>query len=128
MKQKIVIKMSIHSDKCRSKALKIAVGISGVESVTVTGQDKDQVELVGDGIDSVELTRQLRKNVAHAELVSVGEVKKEQPAATTASATPAGSPPVEGWLPPPLPPYGFPHYHCCTVLRDPVYDNSCTMM
>ncbi|EYU21091.1 hypothetical protein MIMGU_mgv1a018053mg [Erythranthe guttata] len=123
--------MSIHSDKCRSKALKNAVGISGVESVTVTGQDKDQVELVGDGIDSVELTRQLRKNVAHAELLSVGEVKKEeQPAATTAGATPAESPPVavEGWLPPPLPPYGFPPYHCCTVLREPVYESPCTMM
>ncbi|KAL8046788.1 hypothetical protein ABFS82_08G201500 [Erythranthe guttata] len=124
MKQKIVIKMSVHCDKCRSKALKIAVGISGVESVALTGQERDQVEVVGDGIDSVELTRRLRKNVAHAELVSVGEFKKEQPAATT-----AGSPPVVGWLPPPPPPpYGFPPNNYCTVLRDPVYDNSCTIM
>ncbi|XP_050206633.1 disease resistance protein Pik-1-like [Mercurialis annua] len=81
MKQKIVIKVSMNSPKSRSKALKIAVGVSGVDSAALGGQDKSQIEVVGEGVDAVELTTQLRKNVGHAELVSVGAVpeKKEEP-------------------------------------------------
>ncbi|KAI3465932.1 hypothetical protein Pfo_022595 [Paulownia fortunei] len=120
MKQKIVIRVSMYGDKCRSKALKIAVGVSGVESAALTGQEKDHVEVVGDGIDSVELTRRLRKNVAHAELVSVGEAKKEQKPEKDAQL------PVVGLLAPPY--YGFPHYHQCCEVRDPYYDCACTIM
>ncbi|XP_020550730.1 heavy metal-associated isoprenylated plant protein 16-like, partial [Sesamum indicum] len=79
MKQKIVIKVSMNDEKSRSKALKISVCVSGVESAALTGGGKNQVEVVGEGIDAVELTRRLRKNVAYAELVSVGEGKKEAP-------------------------------------------------
>ncbi|KAK6120663.1 hypothetical protein DH2020_045584 [Rehmannia glutinosa] len=105
-------------DKCRSKAMKIAVAISGVESVALTGQEKNEVEVVGYGIDSVKLTRRLRKNVAHAELVSVGEAKREQ-------SKPDSPPPVVGFLAPPY--YGFPNYHYCEV-REPICDGPCTIM
>ncbi|KAF2284743.1 hypothetical protein GH714_029806 [Hevea brasiliensis] len=80
MKQKVVIKVSLNGTKSRSKALKIAVSVSGVESAALGAQDKSQIEVVGD-IDAVKLTTQLRKNVGHAELVSVsaaGEKKEEK--------------------------------------------------
>ncbi|GFP78736.1 hypothetical protein PHJA_000017100 [Phtheirospermum japonicum] len=110
----------MHCQKCHSKALKIAVGIPGVESVELAGKEKDQVVVIGDGIDSVELTRRLRKKVAHAELVSVGEAKKEQSKSSSAAA---GHSPPCGYLLPPPPPY----YNYCVVKEsgDPMI---CTIM
>ena len=54
----------------------------GVESAGLGGQDKSQIEVVGDGVDAVELTNCLRKKVGYAELASVEAVgeKKEEPA------------------------------------------------
>ncbi|MGI4370275.1 hypothetical protein ACR2V4_27170 [Klebsiella pneumoniae] len=76
MKQKVVVKISMNGHKSRSKALKIAVGIQGVESAALQGQDKDQIEVTGDGVDAVVLTTSLRKGVGPAELVSVSPVKE----------------------------------------------------
>ncbi|KAL0362541.1 UNVERIFIED_CONTAM: Disease resistance protein Pik-1 [Sesamum calycinum] len=103
----------MNDDKSRSKALKISVCVSGVESAALTGEGKNQVEVVGEGIDAVELTRRLRKNVAYAELVSVAEVKKEgAPAAKVVTPNPQ---PTVVWTY--APPYdGFPQY--------PVYETS----
>ncbi|KDP22996.1 hypothetical protein JCGZ_01718 [Jatropha curcas] len=80
MKQKIVIKISMSSQKSRSKAMKIAVGVAGVESAALGGQDKSEIEVVGDGVDSVKLTTLLRKQVGYSELLSVSSVgeKKEE--------------------------------------------------
>ncbi|KAL9334024.1 hypothetical protein Peur_074163 [Populus x canadensis] len=86
MKQKIVIKVTGKGPKSRSKALQIAVGLSGVESAGLGGEDKSQIEVVGDGVDAVQLTNLLRKKVGYAELASVTAVgegndddKVEQP-------------------------------------------------
>ncbi|XP_075504226.1 heavy metal-associated isoprenylated plant protein 16 [Primulina tabacum] len=79
MKQSIVIEVCMSDFKSRSKALKIAVGVSGVEYAAITGSDKNQVEVVGDGIDVVFLTKLIRKKVAYAAIVSVDEAKKEEP-------------------------------------------------
>ncbi|KAL3631527.1 hypothetical protein CASFOL_024511 [Castilleja foliolosa] len=105
----------MHCQKCQSKALKIAVGIPGVESVELAGKEKDQVVVIGDGIDSVELTRRLRKKVAHAELVSVGEPKKLEK-----SKSGSEHPPPWAFLPPP------PYYNYC-VVKEPAGD-LCTIM
>jgi hypothetical protein len=78
MKQKIVIKVQMPCDKCRSKAMALVAATIGVDSVALAGDGKDQVVVVGDGIDSVKLTTALRKKVGHAQLVTVGEVKKEE--------------------------------------------------
>ncbi|GER45091.1 heavy metal transport/detoxification superfamily protein [Striga asiatica] len=110
MQQKIVIKVLMHCPKCRTKAMKIAVTMHGVESAELTGEENDHVVVIGVGIDSVELTRQLRKKVAYAELVSVGENKKKP-----------SCPSVIGF--PPQPYYSYPHYHVCEE-RDPF----CTIM
>ncbi|XP_052143542.1 disease resistance protein Pik-1-like isoform X1 [Oryza glaberrima] len=75
---KIVIKVNMASDKCRSKAMALVASTSGVDSVALAGDSKDQVVVVGDGVDSIKLTTALRKKVGHATLMTVGEVKKEE--------------------------------------------------
>lgn len=52
--------------------------MTGVESVALKGDDKDQIEVIGEGIDTVELAKCLRKHVGHADLVSVGPFKEEK--------------------------------------------------
>ncbi|CAK9151835.1 unnamed protein product [Ilex paraguariensis] len=106
MKQKVVISVSMNGQKSRSKAMKIAVGVSGVESAALKGQEKNQIEVVGESIDAVVLTSLLRKNVGSADLVSVsavgGEPNKETPAKKN-EATP--QPPAWYWQYPPVPQY-----------------------
>ncbi|XP_004294695.1 PREDICTED: uncharacterized protein LOC101309518 [Fragaria vesca subsp. vesca] len=77
MKQKVVIKLSVHDEKSRSKAMKTAVGVDGVDSASLP-MDKDQIEVTGNDVDVVLLTTLLRKTVKHAEVVSVGAVKEEE--------------------------------------------------
>ncbi|KAG6416801.1 hypothetical protein SASPL_124241 [Salvia splendens] len=122
MKVKIVVRVSMSDEKSRSKALKICVGIWGVESAALSGAEKDQVVVVGESIDAVELTRQLRKGVAHAELVSVGEDKKEDTKPAAAVVTPVNATPVVWSYPP----------HYVGYNSYPIYESSssdsCTIM
>ncbi|KAJ9687082.1 hypothetical protein PVL29_015797 [Vitis rotundifolia] len=81
MKKKVVIKVTMNGEKSRSKSLKVAVGVAGVESAALQGQEKNQIVVIGEGIDAVALTTLLRKKVGFAELVSVsvvGEKKEEK--------------------------------------------------
>ncbi|KAK2986429.1 hypothetical protein RJ640_011867 [Escallonia rubra] len=75
--QKVVIAISTDCQKCRSKAMKIAISVTGVESAALKGEGKNQLEVVGVGIDAVVLTTLLRKNVGFAEVVCVGPNKKD---------------------------------------------------
>jgi hypothetical protein len=50
---------------------------AGVEAASLKGQDKDQIEVKGEGIDTVKLATLIRKKVGHADIVSVAEEKKE---------------------------------------------------
>ncbi|CAI9283096.1 unnamed protein product [Lactuca saligna] len=77
-KQKIVVKVTMNTKKKASKALQIAVSLSGVESASFVGSDNDQIAVTGEGIDSVELTTLLRKGVGYTELVSVGPVEEKK--------------------------------------------------
>ncbi|KAL7186806.1 hypothetical protein ACSBR2_028516 [Camellia fascicularis] len=75
-KQKIVIKMQPSSDKDRSKAMQIACVTQGVTSVAIKGDSRDQVEVIGEDIDSVKLTKSIRRKVSkHASIESVEAVK-----------------------------------------------------
>ncbi|KAK2651787.1 hypothetical protein Ddye_011643 [Dipteronia dyeriana] len=78
MKKKVVITVPVHSQKCRSKAMQIVVGASGVESVTLKGDDKNQIEVTGDGLDAADLTKLLRKKFGYAFLESVGAADDEK--------------------------------------------------
>ncbi|XP_076903248.1 heavy metal-associated isoprenylated plant protein 16-like [Bidens hawaiensis] len=87
MQQKIVVKMAVNNEKKSRKALKIAVGVPGVESMSFVGSNKDQIALTGEGIDSVALATLLRKSLGYTELVSVEEKKPAAPASAVASQT-----------------------------------------
>ncbi|XP_010928046.1 heavy metal-associated isoprenylated plant protein 47 [Elaeis guineensis] len=76
MKKQIVIKVQMNCDKCRSKAMQLAASVDGVDSIKVDGEDKNQLVVVGEGVDPVILTRILRKNIGHSDIVKVGEMKK----------------------------------------------------
>ncbi|KAF3947848.1 hypothetical protein ACB098_11G035300 [Castanea mollissima] len=88
MKQTVVLQVTMDGQRCcfqimkgdhaRKKAMRIAVGLSGVESATIKGKDKDQIEVKGEGIDTVKLATLLRKKVGHASIVSVAEEKKKE--------------------------------------------------
>ncbi|CAJ2658138.1 heavy metal-associated isoprenylated plant protein 47 [Trifolium pratense] len=75
MKQKIVMKVYMSCQKCRTKALKVVAGAYGVNFVGLEGEEKDKLVVIGDGVDAVKLTNCLRKKVGQTEIVSLGEVK-----------------------------------------------------
>ncbi|KAJ9560840.1 hypothetical protein OSB04_006000 [Centaurea solstitialis] len=135
-KQNIVVKVAMFDAKKTRKALKIAVSVSGVDSAALIGSDKNQIKVTGEGIDSVELTKLLRKGVGCTELVSVGPVEEKKPAAATppaasktppaASKTPATVVPLQVYYPQHYGSYGGAYYH---VYESPSNDDpSCTIM
>ncbi|KAH0744871.1 hypothetical protein KY290_032864 [Solanum tuberosum] len=90
--QKVVIRLSLNGNdqKCRTKAFKIAVSQSGVESAAITGDGKNQLEVVGE-VDAATLTSLLRKNLGQADLVSVGPAGGGPAAAAPAPAVAAAA-------------------------------------
>ncbi|KAJ9169896.1 hypothetical protein P3X46_018043 [Hevea brasiliensis] len=123
-KQKLVIKVSMDgSDKTRSKALRIVVGIYGVQSAAVGEKDKNELEVIGEGIDPVKVTTSLRKRLAkwpfltcllpntmvYAELVSLSDVKEEK----EKKEEPKPQPPPEWSYT--IPSYPMPPYYICEI-------------
>ncbi|XP_019196285.1 PREDICTED: heavy metal-associated isoprenylated plant protein 47-like [Ipomoea nil] len=74
MKQKITISLAVNNDKCRAKAMQIAVSTPGVISVT-SDADKNQLVVTGGGVDSFELMKCLKRKFKCASIVSIEEVK-----------------------------------------------------
>nr|XP_023874662.1 heavy metal-associated isoprenylated plant protein 47-like [Quercus suber]POE83270.1 heavy metal-associated isoprenylated plant protein 47 [Quercus suber] len=66
------------SDKCRTKAMKIAAKTRGVISVALEGSDKDQLAVIGEDVDSAKLTCLLGKKLCYASILSVEEMKPEE--------------------------------------------------
>ncbi|WRX33109.1 hypothetical protein QQP08_027841 [Theobroma cacao] len=75
MQQKVVLKVVMKCQKCRKESLKVAAKQDGVSFVGLEGQEKDKVVVIGDGVDAVKLTRELRKKVGYAEIISLAEQK-----------------------------------------------------
>ncbi|RLM79165.1 uncharacterized protein C2845_PM12G18650 [Panicum miliaceum] len=89
MKQKIVIKVEMPCDRCRSKALALVAATGGVHSVAIAGDARDQVVVVGDGVDSVRLASALRRKVGPAEIVQLASQAKDEGGGNKAPAAPA---------------------------------------
>ncbi|XP_047071107.1 heavy metal-associated isoprenylated plant protein 46-like [Lolium rigidum] len=107
MKQKIVIRVSMSCDKSRSKAMSMAARTAGVISMGITGDARDQLEVVGDGVDPVCLVSCLRKKLGVAHIVKVEEVKDPKPEEKKKEDP---KPPVPVVCPPP-PCYPGPGYY-----------------
>ncbi|TXG68282.1 hypothetical protein EZV62_003217 [Acer yangbiense] len=118
LQNKVVISVPVHSQKCRSKAMQIAVGTSGVESATLKGDDKNQIEVIGDGIDAAELTRLLRKKFRYAFVESVGA------AASSGDKKEEGKNEAKMEMVWPSYQSAVPLYYNQYVVRDSYYDNS----
>ncbi|KAG6502255.1 hypothetical protein ZIOFF_042144 [Zingiber officinale] len=69
--QKIVLKLNMEDAKSRAKALKTAVRIHGVVSVTL---ENDLLIMNGDQVDLVALSKTMRRNFGWVELISISEM------------------------------------------------------
>ncbi|CAN6248989.1 unnamed protein product [Urochloa humidicola] len=74
MRKEMIIRLQMSSEKGHCKAIKVAAAISGVESVTIAGEDKNLLLVIGVGIDSNRITEKLRRKVGHAEVVELRTV------------------------------------------------------
>ncbi|KAL6845827.1 hypothetical protein ACP4OV_024402 [Aristida adscensionis] len=64
--------------KSRSQALGLAAKADRVSSMAITGDSRDQLEVVGENVDSVGLARCLRKKFRRADIIKVEEVKDKK--------------------------------------------------
>ncbi|CAM0904254.1 unnamed protein product [Alopecurus aequalis] len=74
MRTEMVIRIKINSEKGYSKAIKVAAAVSGVESVTIAGEDRNLLLVIGVGVDSNRITEKLRRKVGPAEVVELRTV------------------------------------------------------
>ncbi|GJM85376.1 hypothetical protein PR202_ga01821 [Eleusine coracana subsp. coracana] len=79
------------SEKGQGKAMKVAAGVSGVESVTLAGGNKSLLLVIGDGVDPNKLTKKLREKVGEADMVELRTLDSFEAAAAFPSPTPLGA-------------------------------------
>ncbi|KAK3444595.1 heavy metal-associated isoprenylated plant protein 16 isoform X1 [Eucalyptus grandis] len=102
----------------RSEALKIAATVPGFSSLSLKGTDRDVIEVTGDEFDAVELTTKLRKNVGHAKLEAVEEVKEKKEEQKPKAKEPQAKEPQVVFAHPPtyIVMESEPGPACCTIM------------
>uniref|UniRef100_A0A0D9YU69 HMA domain-containing protein n=1 Tax=Oryza glumipatula TaxID=40148 RepID=A0A0D9YU69_9ORYZ len=81
MKKEIIIRISVKTDKCQKKAMKEAATVSGVQSVTLAGGDRNLLLVIGEGVDTNKLTKKLKRKVGSGEIVELRTVDTFEAAA-----------------------------------------------
>lgn len=100
----------------------------GVISVSIEGTDRDQVVVIGEGVDAACLTRTLRKKVCYARLDTVEEVKdkpKDEDGKKKEDEEKKDPPPCT-WIN--NPPCYQNQVGMCTVVYDDPCRSPCTIM
>ncbi|KAI3439465.1 uncharacterized protein J3R85_004898, partial [Psidium guajava] len=75
----ITIRMPMHSDECRSKALRIVARAQGtIISVSIGGLNGDKLVVTGEGVDPATLVQSLRKKFPQATILSVQQISDDK--------------------------------------------------
>lgn len=89
----------------------------GVDSIKLDGEEKNQLVVVGEGVDPVILTGILRKKIGHSDIVKVEEMKKGD-----GESESSNEPKIEpyfagyGYTPPVVVYDGYPNTGGCSIM------------